>query len=443
MTQSDMILEYIDGTLDPEAEQTLFEAMVHQSELRASLRQFITIGDAVRADREAFVPPAFIEQSLMAGLGLSTLGAEVAAGGAGAGTGAAAGGFLARMVAFKGVWSVVTAFVAGALMAGSGVYVSLHDTARPVVNPSTQAARVEPKQQLPVQEPLPVQEQLPGRADAAPGLAASSQAPAETISGRTHAHHSRSIDFQNSSQSLNGAGQGQDLQSIERAADQVPSAPAVVDTAAAQPRSSDIGAVAALSVPLELPPSMREAPGTAGTELAEIPIESPTEESPSMVMLEIRKQQAWSLQENRARIAQVSLLQQLFTEDIAFGSYLRLDEHLSVGAEVGWDRFSQTLSRGETVRIDQEPKFFWGGLALRYSGDRLFDALDIHPFLQATGGLTSVGPLLRTRLGTQWNLLGPLSWNLAGEASSMVYMTNGQRQLTGRFGVTLGMQLGL
>jgi hypothetical protein len=432
-----MILEYIDGTLDPEAEQTLFEAMVHQSELRASLRQFITIGDAVRADREAFVPPAFIEQSLMAGLGLSTLGAEVAAGGAGAGTGAAAGGFLARMVAFKGIWSVVTAFVAGAIMAGGGVYVSLHDTARPIVNPSTQAARVEQKQQLPVQA------QLPRRADAAPGLAAASQAPAETVSGRTHARHSHSVDFRNSSQSLSGAAQGQDLQSIDRAADQVPSAPAVTDTAAAQPRSSDIGAVAALSVPLELPPSMREAPGTAGTELDEIPIESPTEEPPSMVMLEIRKQQAWSLQENRARIAQISLLQQLFTEDIAFGSYLRLDEHLSVGAEVGWDRFSQTLSRGQTGRIDQEPKFFWGGLALRYSGDRLFDALDIHPFLQATGGLTSVGPLLRTRLGTQWNLLGPLSWNLAGEASSMVYMTNGQRQLTGRFGVTLGMQLGL
>ena len=80
MTQSEAILEYIDGTLDHDAEQALFDSMARHPELRSTLRQFISIGSAVHADREAYAPPAHVEQALLAGLGLvpSSTGAVAA-----------------------------------------------------------------------------------------------------------------------------------------------------------------------------------------------------------------------------------------------------------------------------------------------------------------------------------------------------------------------------
>ena len=120
MTQSELILEYIDGTLDGGAEQTLFEDMVQHPELRSELRQYISIGEAVRADREAFAPPAHIERSLMAGLGLSPLAGTIGGGGASAVATGAAG--VAAKVGMVKLWSLVTGFVIGVLLAGTTVY---------------------------------------------------------------------------------------------------------------------------------------------------------------------------------------------------------------------------------------------------------------------------------------------------------------------------------
>ena len=53
MNKSDMILEFIDGTLDSGSEQSLFDNLAAQPELRTELRQYVMIGDAVRSDREA------------------------------------------------------------------------------------------------------------------------------------------------------------------------------------------------------------------------------------------------------------------------------------------------------------------------------------------------------------------------------------------------------
>ncbi len=70
MNKSDLILEFIDGTLDAGREQRLFEQMAGHPELRAELRQYVMIGDAVRADREAYMPPADVERRLLGGLGV-------------------------------------------------------------------------------------------------------------------------------------------------------------------------------------------------------------------------------------------------------------------------------------------------------------------------------------------------------------------------------------
>src|SRR5688500_4205909 len=73
MRRSESIFEFIDGSLDSVQEQELFDEMARAPEMRAELRQYIAIGEAVRADREAYVPPADAERSLMAGLGLAPI----------------------------------------------------------------------------------------------------------------------------------------------------------------------------------------------------------------------------------------------------------------------------------------------------------------------------------------------------------------------------------
>ncbi|HVZ38250.1 MAG TPA: hypothetical protein VHI13_03165 [Candidatus Kapabacteria bacterium] len=111
MIQSEQILEYIDGQLDAESEQELFDTMARQPELRSVLRQFVSIGEAVRADREAYAPPADVERSLMAGLG-------IAASELGFATGAT--GIMARLGAMLGgkLWGAVDAFVGGVVLTG-------------------------------------------------------------------------------------------------------------------------------------------------------------------------------------------------------------------------------------------------------------------------------------------------------------------------------------
>ncbi len=115
MIQSEQILEYIDGQLDTESEQELFDALSRQSELRSVLRQFISIGQAVHADREAYTPPADVERTLMAGLGIAA--SEL-------GYASTTSTLLARLGAAMGgkLWGIVDAFVLGSVLTAILLY---------------------------------------------------------------------------------------------------------------------------------------------------------------------------------------------------------------------------------------------------------------------------------------------------------------------------------
>ncbi|MEP7219135.1 MAG: hypothetical protein ABI876_09475, partial [Bacteroidota bacterium] len=118
MTQSEAILEYIDGTLGHDAEQHLFESMARQPDLRSTLRQFISIGQAVHADREAYAPPAYVEHALLSGLGIPPIASSMASAAAGA-------GLMARMgLSGWRIWGMVASFILGALLAGGTVYMA-------------------------------------------------------------------------------------------------------------------------------------------------------------------------------------------------------------------------------------------------------------------------------------------------------------------------------
>ena len=131
MNQSDLILEFIDGTLDAQREQGLFSQMADHPELRAELRQYVMIGDAVRADREAYMPPADLERRLFGGLGVlpptAAGGVAAAAGGAGTASGTLfATGVLAKLK--SAILPLFVGVVVGGLLAGGSVYLSMNST---------------------------------------------------------------------------------------------------------------------------------------------------------------------------------------------------------------------------------------------------------------------------------------------------------------------------
>lgn len=131
-------------------------------------------------------------------------------------------------------------------------------------------------------------------------------------------------------------------------------------------------------------------------------------------------------------------------ENFAAGAYVQLSDAWHLGAEVGVERYAQTLliNRHDTLAIDQQPRYTWGGLAARYD----FGAIPSIParlYFQVTGGATSAGPLVRFRLGAPVQLADGVALSPGFEFSSLVYMFNNQRLFSGRWGATLGTEFNM
>ena len=138
-------------------------------------------------------------------------------------------------------------------------------------------------------------------------------------------------------------------------------------------------------------------------------------------------------------------------EDGSVGVYYRPSSSLALGIEGGSGRYNQSLymqvgTEAETsghaiYRIDQRPEVIWLGLGARYSFELPVEQLQ--PFVQGTVGYgLDNGPIARGRAGVRFELSDHLSMSLAGEASSLIYMWNRQSYLTGKYGLTVGMQVG-
>src|SRR5262245_26686964 len=107
MSQSENLLEFLDGSLSEDSEQQLFDALSHERELRTELRQHVWISRAVQGDRDAFAPPGYLDAAVLSGAGVpvAPTGGTAAAGGTG----------------FK-IMGLVGAFVLGVLLAAGGLY---------------------------------------------------------------------------------------------------------------------------------------------------------------------------------------------------------------------------------------------------------------------------------------------------------------------------------
>jgi len=447
MTQSEHILEYIDGTLDAEAEQRLFDAMAGHPELRVELRQYINIGDAVRSDREAFAPPAYIERSLMAGLGLGPIVADV---------GGSVGGGFARLW-FGKLGSLLIGFILGVVLAGTAMYLVMGSGASSVVasDAVSGADRVVSTDTGPA-----------GGSDGATSLSGGSPGDRASTAIADVGGRSRGTDVAETSRGTEGRGTSRGLSS-ESIRSAFPSsvrsswnsAASVVEqksasTATTEDQPSSLDSLSSKSI---LPSAPRQMPVTTATARpSSEPIErvaSPegldalrsratagaNVDADGSVLLEGRYLLGGATFQTRARSVPAA-----FPENWAAGGYARLGDAFYLGFEGGMERYAQTLyvNSHDTLAVDQQPRYLWGGLAARYLLGTI-PALDIQPYVQATVGGTSAGPLVRMRIGAARELFGGLSFTGGFEASSLVYTYNNQKLFSARWGLTGSIQYDL
>ncbi len=473
MIQSEQILEYIDGLLDPDAEQALFDAMALQPELRSALRQFITIAEAVRADREAYTPPADVEHALMNGLGLASMlpYAEAAAG----------VGWRAGLFSFVGkFWGMMLSFLLGVLLAGSVVVYLADSPAWPEQHAAGVNASGPTDGQTAAAGPDAVATQSSGAAAAEPhggvhgntsaadmrsantsDLQAGSNArldndvvgnrlSSSTRSGGGNARGDGRGSGRRSSganqsglygaagaerHAMNGDGYGGDatlLPDITASAPVASSADAAMQAHAVTP--VDARAVA-------LPPARAEAVGLFASHVPNgfLQISSladgPAGEGAGMFALEARGNLGGAFSPNAARRTTSS------TDNLMLGFLGYPSESFAVGLELGKESYDQTLYYydEDTLQIEQRPSYMWLGATGRlYIGAIVPDGAEA--FLQGTLAYSTGGPIVRFRIGGQMPLSPAFDLMVGLETSGLIYTFRDQQFISGRWGATGGVQ---
>lgn len=527
MIQTEQILEYIDGQLDTESEQELFDVLARQPDLRSALRQYISIGQAVHADREAYTPPAEVERSLLAGLGFTASDLGFAS---------ATVGILARLGAmFTGrLWGFVDAFVLGVVVTGALFFVTGSDRGSASAERSFAAAQVG----SPVagangtrqatgssndrggNGSNTVSNSHSGSAGAPTGLGVDSTA--QRAGGNAAPQYGASVQREHASQpsiaSTSRSGNTPRMQSarsfrsnvdarrsrvqqavtvrnrssiadrpidLDRAGSTSTSADARsnsegrsndatvaradasrADVSRTDASRTDAAGVSSDSVAerdgaRDMAGNMRASasvaprsvttplPSVRRTELVQTmlpeevrehmgganPLDIMEQDAKQGPIVELRGQAGWSLNSSKARTDVAS-----GREAFAGGAYWSFADGIGIGAELGLESYDQTLryNGGDTLQIDQRPQYFWGGASLRYAMNR-FSLGGLVPFVQTTIGGTSVGPMVRMRLGGQYDFGGGLGATLSGEVSSLLYSFDNQRLMSGRTGITAGI----
>lgn len=457
MSKSELILEFIDGTLDSAVEQGLFQEMAQHPELRSELRQFINIADAVHSDREAFAPPAHLEHALMAGIGLMPATDS---------KNSAAGVMLAN--GSNRLWLMTSSFILGVLLATGTMWLMLRgDTTINdellVASPSTTATTNGASNQ---REGSSLDNNQGGSrvtmpsASVQPIVAAEQSATVATTPATASAkpqirEHIKYIYIPGKSSNSTAANLNEDDKAesnrsgLNAAKFSASNKLSNTNTTAAQ--STDTAARVTelmLMLPSQPPYSLGLADTTPAriTERPSTFIRSSSPLSPALeqdegltIVSEVRYQFARNAVPTQALSASYSL-----PENFAAGAYLQLSGAWHLGAEIGVERYAQTLliNRHDTLAIDQQPQYTWGGLAARYD----FGAIPSMParlYFQVTGGATSAGPLVRFRLGAPVQLADGVALSPGFEFSSLVYMFNNQRLFSGRWGATVGTEFNL
>lgn len=130
-------------------------------------------------------------------------------------------------------------------------------------------------------------------------------------------------------------------------------------------------------------------------------------------------------------------------DNASAGVYYTLSEHGHVGIEVGQESFAQvfeTALDGQRVRIEQNPHTWWGAAGYRFVGDNAGILLDGAPLLEGSIGASRLGGIARASVGIdlapdeRWSFIVSLGGTV------LAYQANQTWHLSTKVGVLYGAQ---
>ncbi len=122
-----------------------------------------------------------------------------------------------------------------------------------------------------------------------------------------------------------------------------------------------------------------------------------------------------------------------------------LSKSHTLGAELGWQDFSQNFSRKigpNQFKQNQVPMFFYGRFLYSYNFSQLLTLDKLQPYLKLSIGGTSVGPIVGSEIGAYFNIYRNYGLILSGNFDMLFYNVENKIYNSDKFGLKLGAYYG-
>ncbi len=128
-----------------------------------------------------------------------------------------------------------------------------------------------------------------------------------------------------------------------------------------------------------------------------------------------------------------------FYNDLAIGSWYKIDNYHSIGVEFGMEKFAQQFKLNNGLEYLQNPEFLWAGISYRFAMKELFVPYILYPYSEVFAGATSVGPLFRVQTGLNYLITNSIGINIGVEYNALYYNVEGTIYNSNKLGVTSGI----
>lgn len=410
MQPVEQLYAFMDGELDPFFENQLFGELAVNEDLRAEMKDLLTMREAVR--RDAVLPSPLVKERLLASAGL-------------AGTSAAltAGFWSAARSAFS-AW--VAPLLGVALGAGSAALILLSH--RPAEPPSTPV--LAQKNDIPALTLIASAEKHSGLYRTFGAVATELKRPRRTI---FHSHRivaSVASVAGKVSELQNTATQNGNISLDDNSASDEAQNSSAAKESAASLNTAD----------LQTKTSINSTDLLATTQSVRITRQSADSDNDSHQSVSIRFR---GLFNQSFPASNISAESNSWINNTAFGAIFHFTPELAAGVEIGMERFAQVFGSAEgasEVWYEQNPQMLWAGALAQYKLMQIGDKMDTHVYGESfIGAAGTLGFLGRQAIGVNITPIPSLTVSAGAEAAILPYIYKSHWFSTEKFGLTLGI----
>lgn len=401
LTPEESLYAFMDGELDVDHEQGLFDALAGDVSLRREMKDLLTIRSAVH--RDVIAPPPTVESRILAGAGLLSAGSTVAGTAAASATSTAAA---TAVVGSRFPWSHLGVGLSG-MVAGIILAMFLFDSGSDATQPVTRASITAPS--TPTDTP-------PEKPQVTRTPPAAQQASAPTI---VYIYRDRPVDPATTT-SADGPVL---IQPAPENADDVTESTMIER---AEPRSIQLGMTPAYT-PMPTASMIRD--------------QHPSPLADVHVRMRALVSGVNSTEPMPASIRQTLMANQALSISVP------IDGRQRIGLEVANESFTQVFGGTvdeRSVTYTQTPTLFWLGATYAVRPFDSFVIPGLQPFAELMlGSVIDQGPITHGTIGLVYRPAGPIAVTAGLNGSAMFYRHASNWYTSTKWGLTYGIMVDL